>query len=150
MPAPPEPAAPTALAAAPTAPAEVQMSVAEMTQRYLALRRRKEQLQEIHKKTLHPFNDMLATLANLILAELQEAGVTSMSSPDGTVYKSTETSVTVKDWAATLSYIQQHQAWDLLEARVSKTAVMAVMDETSEPVPGVNMSQETVLRVRRS
>ena len=138
-------------AATPVQPlTDTPMSVAEMTQRYLALRRRKEQLQEMHKKALHPFNDMLATLANLILAELQAAGVNSMSSPDGTVYKSTETSVTVKDWAATLSYIQQHQAWDLLEARVSKTAVMAVMDETSEPVPGVNMSQETVLRVRRS
>lgn len=129
---------------------ETQMSVSEMTQKYLALRRRKEQLQEMHKKALHPFNDMLSTLANLILAELQQAGVTSMSSPDGTVYQSTETSVTVKDWAATLSYIQANQAWDLLEARVSKTAVMAVMDETSEPIPGVNVSQETVLRVRRS
>ena len=121
-----------------------------MTQRYLALRRRKEQLQEHHKKILHPFNDMLATLANMILSELQAAGVTSMSSPDGTVYQSTETSVTVKDWPATLSYILANQAWDLLEARVSKTAVMSLMDETSEPVPGVNMSQETVLRVRRS
>lgn len=121
-----------------------------MTQRYLALRRRKEQLQEVHKKALHPFNEMLATLANMILAELQEAGVTSMSSPDGTVYQSTETSVTVKDWAATLSYIQANQAWDLLEARVSKTATLSIMEETEEPVPGVNVSQETVLRVRRS
>jgi hypothetical protein len=126
------------------------MSVAELTQKYLALRRRKEQLVEVHKRALSPFNDMLATLANLILAELDSAGVTSMSSPDGTVYKSTETSVTVKDWPATLSYILAQQAWDLLEARVSKTAVMAVMDETSEPVPGVSMSQEQVLRVRRS
>jgi hypothetical protein len=104
----------------------------------------------MHKTVLHPFNDMLATLANLILAELQAAGVTSMSSPDGTVYRSTETSVTVKDWAATLSYIQARQAWDLLEARVSKTAAMSVMDETGEPIPGVSMSQESVLRVRRS
>lgn len=121
-----------------------------MTQRYLALRRRKEQLVEVHKKALHPFNEMLATLANLILNELQAAGVNSMSSPEGTVYQSTETSVTVKDWAATLSFIQVHQAWDLLEARVSKTAAMSMMDEISAPIPGVSMSQETVLRVRRS
>jgi hypothetical protein len=126
------------------------MSVAELTQKYLALRRRKDQLIEIHKEALHPFNDMLATLANLILAELNSAGVTSMSSPDGTVYKSTETSVTVKDWPATLSYILAQQAWDLLEARVSKTAVLTVMNETDEPIPGVNVTQESVLRVRRS
>lgn len=121
-----------------------------MIQRYLALRRRKEQLQEMHKKQLSPFNDMLSTLANLILAELNAAEVHSMSSPDGTVYKSTETSVTVKNWGATLSYIQTHQAWDLLEARVSKTAALMVMEETGEAIPGVSMSQESVLRVRRS
>lgn len=121
-----------------------------MTQRYLALRRRKEQLSEVHKKQLAPFNEMLATLANLILAELNAAGVTSMNSPDGTVYKSTETSATVKDWPATLSYIQTHQAWDLLEARVSKTAVLTMLQESGEPVPGVSVAQEQVLRVRRS
>jgi hypothetical protein len=121
-----------------------------MTQRYLALRRRKEELADYHKKQLAPFNQMLATLGNLILAELNAAGVSSMASPEGTVYKSTETSVTVKDWPVTLAYIMAHQAWDLLEARVSKTAVLTTMNEKAEPVPGVAVAQEIVLRVRRS
>lgn len=129
---------------------EVKMSVAEMTQRYLALRRRKEELAEYHKNQLAPFNQMLATLGNMILAELNAAGVSSMASPDGTVYKSTETSVTVKDWPAALAYIMQHQAWDLLEARVAKTAALTVINETNEMIPGVAVAQEIVLRVRKS
>src|SRR5262245_15174129 len=113
------------------------MTVAEMTQKYLQLRRRKEQIQDVHKKQLAPFNEMMATLANMILDELNKAGVNSMSSPEGTVYKSTETSVTVKDWPKTLAYIQMHQAWDLLEARVSKTATLSIMEETQNTIPGV-------------
>jgi len=121
-----------------------------MIQKYLALRRKKEQLGDRHKKELAPFSAMLATLANLILGELNKAGVSSMAGPDGTVYKSTETSCTVKDWPKTLSYIMENQAWELLEARVSKTAAMAVMEETGDPIPGVSVVQEMVLRVRRS
>lgn len=93
---------------------------------------------------------MLSRLGNLILAELQAAGVNSMASAEGTVYKSTETSVSVKDWPATLSYIQQNQLWDLLEARVAKTAAVTIMQETQAPIPGVQVSQEIVLRVRSS
>jgi hypothetical protein len=126
------------------------MTVAVMIQKYLALRRRKEELADYHKKQLAPFNQVMSQLANLILAELNSAGVNSMASPDGTVYKSTETSVTVKDWPATLAYIMARQAWDLLEARVSKTAALAIMDETEQPIPGVTVAQESVLRVRRS
>lgn len=126
------------------------MTVAQMTEKYLALRKKKQAIQDRHKQELAPFNEILNRLGNLILAELNAAGVNSMASAEGTVYKSVETSVTVKDWPATLSYIQQNQAWDLLEARVAKTAAVTIVQETQAPIPGVNIAQEIVLRVRSS
>jgi len=136
------------MAATPTR--ETRMSVGDMTQKYLQLRRRKRELEDQHKKTLQPFNNLLAQLANLILAELNAAGVDNMKSDEGTVYKSTETSVVVKDWTATLGFIVERQCWDLLEARVGKVAARTMMEETGEPIPGVSMTQEIVLRVRQS
>ena len=126
------------------------LTVAQMTEKFLQLRRKKAALQERHKAELAPFNELLQRLGNLILAELNAAGVNSMASAEGTVYKSVETSVTVKNWAETLSYIQANEAWDLLEARVAKVAAVTIMQETQEPIPGVNVHQEIVLRVRSS
>jgi hypothetical protein len=74
----------------------------------------------------------------------------STKCPSGTAFKSTVTSVSVKDWPATLRYIQQHELWDLLEARVSKSAAVEVVTDTQKPIPGVEITQATVLRVRTS
>jgi len=127
---------------------EPKLTVAQMTEKFLQLRRKKQALQDQHKAVLAPYNELLARLGNLILAELNAAGVNSMASAEGTVYKSVETSVTVKNWAETLTYIQENEAWDLLEARVAKTAAVTIMQETQAPIPGVNVNQQIVLRVR--
>jgi len=37
-------------------------------------------------------------------------------------------------------YVRQHEAWDLLEARPSKSAVLSLVEATGEPPPGVNFS----------
>src|SRR5262245_59425771 len=113
------------------------MTVAQMTEKYLQLRKHKQAIQDRHKRELVQHNELLARLGNLILAELNAAGVNSMASAEGTVYKSVETSVTVKNWAETLTYIQENEAWDLLEARVAKTAAVTIMQETQAPIPGV-------------
>lgn len=126
------------------------MTVAEMIQKFIALRERKRQIESVQKAQLKPFNEAIEQLGGLILLELDKQKLTSMRSDDGTVYKVVDTSVTVKDWPATFAYIQTNQAWDLLEARVSKTAALAVIEETQMPIPGVNVVQENVLRVRKS
>jgi hypothetical protein len=124
------------------------MTPAQMIERYLQLRAKVAQIEERHKGELAPFTKVREQLENLLLAHLNESGADSTKCPAGTAYKSTATSVTVKDWAATLSFIQANNLWDLLEARVSKTAVVETIEETKKPVPGVQISRATVLRVR--
>lgn len=126
------------------------MSAASMIEKYIALRDRVKTIKDAHSEQLKPFNDAMNTLEGLLLAELDKADLSSMKAEAGTVYKSTETSVVVKDWPATFGYIQANELWDLLEARVSKTATLTTVQETGKPVPGVQISQATVLRVRRS
>lgn len=126
------------------------MTVAEMIEKYIALRSRKREIENVHKAQLAPFNEALTKLGGLILLELDKNKVNSMRSDSGTVFKALETSVTVKDWPATLGYIQANEAWELLEARVSKTAALATLEETERPIPGVHITQENVLRVRKS
>lgn len=126
------------------------LPVATMIEKYIQLRTKVAEIKELHTIQLKPFSAAMEQLEGLLLNALNTAGVDSMRGGDGTVFKSTETSVTVKDWPATFGYIQSHELWDLLEARVSKTAAMAVIADTGNPIPGVNVVQRSVLRVRRS
>jgi len=126
------------------------MTPADMTRRYLQLRAHIKQLEDKHKKELEPFLDMKFRLETALLDHLNQTGLDSTKCPDGTAFKSTVTSVSVKDWAATLDYIRQHELWDLLEARVSKTAAVEIINDTHTPIPGVEITSATVLRVRTS
>jgi hypothetical protein len=124
--------------------------VSPLIERYIQLRDKVKEIAEAHKKQLTPYAEAMEKLEGILLSMLHEAGVDSMKSMHGTVCKSTQTSVSVKEWRETLAYIQSHQLWDLLEARVSKTAAIERIQETGATIPGVSISQVETLRVRRS
>lgn len=126
------------------------MTPAQMIEAFVTLRDRIAAIKEAHKKQLEPYNEMRARLEGALLAELDKVGVSSMRAEAGTAYKETATSVKVDEWIDTLGFIRQHQLWDLLEARVSKTAALAVIEETKAPIPGVKVSQVMTVHVRRS
>jgi|SRR6185436_10672157 len=126
------------------------MTPAEMTKKYLLLRERIKQIEDKHKAELAPYLDMKFQLETALLDHLNQNGLDSTKCSDGTAFKSTVTSVTVRDWPATLGYIRKHNLWDLLEARVSKSAAVEIITDTKTPIPGVEITQATVLRVRTS
>jgi hypothetical protein len=126
------------------------MDADTMIDKYLKLRDKKKAIEEIHKQQLAPYNETMDLLAAWLLETLNEAGLSSMRSPIGTAYKSTRTSAKVTDWPATLAFIREREAWELLEARVSKLAAQAIIDDTQQPIPGVATSSELVCNVRRA
>ena len=117
---------------------------------YIAVRDRKRDMEAAHKEALKPLDTALERLELTLLAQLDEAGVERVGSKLGTAYKITRTSATVSHWSETLAYIQEHEAWELLEARVNKTAALAIMEETKEPIPGVTVRREHTVNVRRA
>lgn len=125
-------------------------NISDLTQKYIALRDKVDEIKKAQAKQLEPYGKVMEQLEGVLMKALNDAGVDSMKSDCGTIYRSTSTSVSVKDWPATFGYIKEHEKWDLLEARVGKTAVIADIQETGKPVPGVQISQASVLRVRRS
>ena len=127
-----------------------QLTVAQMIEKYIALRDKKDEIKKQHTKQLEPFNQVMDRLEGMILDQLNQNNLDSMRSENGTAFKSTETSVTVKNWQETFGFIQSNGLWDLLEARVNKTAALSVIEESKAPIPGVNVTQTTVVRVRRA
>lgn len=120
-----------------------------MIERYVKLRDKKKEIEARHKDELAPFNDAMKRLEGFMLEALNQSGLDSMKSAHGTAFKSTRTSATVKDWPLTLAFIREHQAWDLLEARVAKTVAYQIIADTQAPIPGVETSAELTVNVRR-
>lgn len=117
---------------------------------YLKLREKRDAIKDAHKDQLKPYNEVLTQLEGYLLGVLNTAGVQNMKSKTGTVYKSVDTSVTCNAWSKTLDWIREHEAWEMLEARVSKTAVMAHQEEVGEIPPGVSVRQEIKVHVRKA
>lgn len=128
----------------------VPLTTAQMIEKFIQLRDKVDEIKKKHAEQLKPYQEVMQKLEGALMLALDQAGVDNMKCDAGTVYKSTSTSVTVQHWSETLKYIQENEAWDLLEARVSKTAANAIIEESGNPIPGVNVSEAIVLRVRRS
>lgn len=117
---------------------------------YVRVRDRKKDIEARHVEELAPVNQMLERLEAYMLDLMDQAGLQSIKSPHGTAFKSRRTTAKVLEWDATLGYILEYEAWDLLERRVSKKAVEAIIEETQQPIPGVEVSTEIVINVRRA
>lgn len=84
------------------------------------------------------------------LRRFQDRGIDNVAARGvGTAYKSTRSSATVADWDAFLDHVQSNEAWELLERRVSKTAVEQFKSEEGDLPPGVNWSETQVVNFRR-
>lgn len=132
------------------APTTAQMSADDMIDKYLRLRDKVKLIKERHSDELTPYANAMNTLEAWMLEALNQAGLKSMKSLHGTAYKTTRTSAKVLDWPAVLTFIRTNEAWDLLEARVSKLAAQQIIEETQQPIPGVETSSEIVVNVRKA
>lgn len=121
-----------------------------LVEKYIALRDKKKEITERHKKELEPYNLNLGLMEAALLDILLSNKADNMKLKVGTFYKSTKTSAVVTKWADVLDFIREKDAWELLEARVSSTAAQAILEETKTPIPGVEIKRETSLNVRRA
>lgn len=126
------------------------MNTDQLVEKYVALRDKKAEIKKRQTEELSRYDLAMSQLEAMMLDILNATGAESMRTNSGTMFKTMRTSTKVMDWSATLEFIKTNNAWDLLEARVSKVAVEAIMAETQQPIPGVATNREIVLNVRRS
>src|SRR5262245_54451545 len=124
------------------------MTPAEMIEKYLKLRRKVETIKERHEAELLPYKEIMGQIEGKLMEHLNEAGLESARCETGTAFSQTVTSVKVENWDQALGWVRQHEAWDLLEARIAKNAALSTIEEIEAPIPGVRVSQARVLRVR--
>ena len=125
------------------------ISVNEVIKKYVFVRDQKELLDKEYKDKIKEFKLVLGKLEAWIKAKADKDGVESFKSISGTAYITTVSHVSVGNWDAILGFIREHNAYDMLQKRLSKTAVCSHIEEHGDTPPGVDYSSEMKVNIRR-
>ena len=124
-------------------------TVEQVVGTYVKLRRKKEALEASVKADVDEIKAKMAKLEAWLMQKADQDGVTSFKTTAGTAFVTTTDFANVADWDAVLSYIRTHDAYDMLEKRVSKTAVRAQLDETGSVPPGITYGTKIGINIRK-
>lgn len=134
-----------------TPPPSQAVDVGHYIGKYLQLRDKIKEIKDRHKKELEPFNDAKEKLEAMFLAHLNAVGSDSSATKGvGTVYRTTKRSATIQDVTEFRKFVQENDAWDLVDLKANAPAVADFIEASEAPPPGVNYTQHFEVGVRRS
>jgi nanoRNase/pAp phosphatase (c-di-AMP/oligoRNAs hydrolase) len=126
------------------------MKLDAIVERYVQLRDKKAEMKAAYEASVADLTAAMDRLESAILQTLNEQGVESVRTAHGTAMKIRSTSATVADWDSLLGFIQGNERWDMLEKRVSKTAVEQFRAANDDLPPGVNYKEAITIGIRRA
>jgi hypothetical protein len=119
-------------------------------EKYLQVRNQIESLEREHKTAKAVLTEKLIALENWMTAKAQEDGLETVKTPHGTAYWSTHHTATVGSREEFFNFCKEHDAWDMVESRASKTGVKSYIEAHGAPPPGVNFSSAKVFNMRKA
>lgn len=125
------------------------VTVDSVIKTYMKLRSEKESIEAEVKDRVSGIKEKMAKLEAWLKAKADADGVTSFKTEHGTAFLTTTDYANVADWDAVLNFIKTEEAYDLLEKRVSKTAVRGYIDAMKEVPAGINYGTKLDVNVRR-
>jgi glutaredoxin 2 len=126
------------------------LNMESLVEAYIKIREKKSQIKAEYESQVDRLDAVQDRIEATMLQRFSEMGIDSVKTPAGTAYAQTRASATVGDWDAFLAYIKQHEAYELIERRVSKAAAEQHKAAHGELPPGVNWSETRVVNFRRN
>mgnify|MGYP000055168363 FL=1 len=125
------------------------LNVDDVIKAYLKFRSQKEAIEAETKDKVKGIKDKMTKLEGWIKEKADELGVSSFKTDHGTAFLTTTDYANVADWDAVLTYIKENQAFDMLEKRVSKTAVRGYIEQNKAVPSGVNYGTRIDVNFRK-
>jgi hypothetical protein len=124
----------------------VQKSLDTRVAQYVAVR---DKIRKIEKEQIEPLKETLNLLSGWIMDFLDQAGVKSAKTADGTCGITTRYSASLADAEAFMDFVKANNRFELLDRRANSTAVKDYVQDTGNLPPGVNLSAVKTISVRR-
>lgn len=116
---------------------------------YMKLRAKKQAIEDEAKQKVAAIKEKMEKLEAFIKIKADEQGVTSFKTDHGTAFLTTVDYANVADWDSVLEFIKENEAYDMLEKRVSKTAVRGYIEQNKVVPPGVNYGTRLEVNIRK-
>lgn len=117
---------------------------------YIVLRDHKAKLDAEHKARVAEIDAQMTNAENFLLQHMNETNQKNAGFTAGTVIVQNKTLTNLEDKGSFLNFVRQTGMVELLQARVSSTAVTEYMEHNNGLLPpGVKTTVERVISVRR-
>lgn len=125
------------------------INVDDVIATYVKLREKKAVIEAEAKQQVALLVAKMDKMEAWIKEQADAQGVTSFKTNHGTAFLTTTDYANVADWDAVLNYIRENDAYDMLEKRVSKTAVRGYIDLNKAVPPGINYGTRLDVNIRK-
>jgi hypothetical protein len=116
---------------------------------YMTLRAKKAEVEARIKDEVTQLETKMDKIEAWIKAQADALGVTSFKTKHGTAFLTTKDYANVENWDATLNFIKETGAYDMLNKAVNKTAVRGYIEQYKAVPPGVNYGTKIEVSVRK-
>ena len=127
-----------------------QVNVDTVTAAYVKLRDQRSELKKAYEQEDEILKGKMERLETWLMETMQKSGAKQLGSEHGTAYLQTQYKASCSDWSTFWQFIADNGRFDMLEKRVSSKTVNEYIEETGEAPPGVNVSSELKVVVRRA
>lgn len=118
---------------------------------YIKIRDRRAELKEKYEHEDEELKAQQDLLAEKMLDVCRENNADSIKTPAGTIIRKVDTRYWTTDWDSMYQFIQEHDAYPLLEKRLHQTNLKQFLEENPELLPaGLQADRKYTVVVRRS
>lgn len=131
--------------------ADTPSKLQQVVQRMIDIRDKRAALKKQFEEADQELKAQFARGDAWLLAKLEDTGANSLKCTAGTVFIKEDMRASAGDWDALAQHVLDTGEVELLERRVSKTAVKEYMERTGgELPPGVMIRTERTVNIRRA
>jgi hypothetical protein len=122
-----------------------------LAETYIKIRDKRAELKEQFEEQDNALKEQQDLLAAEMLEVCYETGADSIKTPAGTIIRKVDTRYWTTDWDSMYRFIEEHDAFPLLEKRLHQTNLKQFLEENPDLLPaGLQADSKYTVVVRRS
>jgi hypothetical protein len=127
------------------------ISVDKLVTVYIKMRDKRSTLLREYEEQDGAIKEQMEVLEGKLLDLCKSIGADSLKTQHGTVIRTVKTRYWTSDWNSMHKFIMQHNMPDLLEKRISQTAMKQLIEENPDMLPpNMNVDSRYAVTIRRS
>jgi len=118
---------------------------------YIKIRDKRAEIKELYEQQDEELKAQQDLLAEKMLEVCRDNNADSIKTPAGTIIRKVDTRYWTTDWDSMYEFIEEHNAFPLLEKRLHQTNLKQFLEENPELLPaGLQADRKYTVVVRRS